>query len=103
MKYISIILMSLFLVGNANAINTEIDDVCKWAETKVVKSMIDANIYKGYYEGMLKSKHKEFRDDADNYLKGQKENESRIEKYAKVYHYLDCSRFKWDYYELFPN
>ena len=49
--------------------------------------MIDANIYKGYYEGTVNS------DDADNYLKGQKENESRIEKYAKVYHYLDCSRF----------
>ena len=104
MKKLILVLAIIFVsCGNANAINTEIDDVCKWAETKVVKSMIDANIYKGYYEGIRKSKNKEFRKDADNYLKGQKENESRIEKYAKVYHYLDCSRFKWDYYELFPN
>ena len=97
MKKLILVLAIIFVsCGNANA-NTEIDDVCKWTETKVVKSMIDANIYKGYYEGTVNS------DDADNYLKGQKENESRIEKYAKVYHYLDCSRFKWDYYELFPN
>ncbi len=97
MKKLILVLAIIFVsCGNTNA-NTEIDDVCKWAETKVVKSMIDANIYKGYYEGTVNS------DDADSHLKKQKENESRIEKYAKVYHYLDCSRFKWDYYELFPN
>ena len=83
MKKLILILAIIFVsCGNANAIITEIDDVCKWAETKVVKSMID-----------IKS----------NKLDEQNSNESRIEKYAKVYHYLDCSRFKWDYYELFPN
>ena len=65
--------------------------------------MIDANIYKGYYQSARNHELKQFRDDTDNYLKGQKENESRIEKYAEVYHYLDFSRFKWDYYELFPS
>ena len=82
MKKLILVLAIIFVsCGNTNA-NTEIDDVCKWAETKVVKSMID-----------IKS----------NKLDEQNSNESRIEKYAKVYHYLDCSRFKWDYYELFPN
>ena len=47
MKKLILVLAIIFVsCGNANA-NTEIDDVCKWAETKVVKSMIDANIYKG--------------------------------------------------------
>ena len=77
MKKLILVLAIIFVsCGNANA-NTEIDDVCKWAETKVVKSMIDANIYKGYYEGTVNL------DDADSQLKKQKENEKL--KFDKQY------------------
>jgi len=74
MKYISIILMSLFLVGNLNATAYTIKDVCEATKTEVLFSE-NARI------GAIKRKvgAEEYQDILAD-----------LEKSSKVYHYLDC-------------
>ena len=74
MKYISIILLSLFIVGNVNATAYTIKDVCEATKTEVLFSE-NARI------GALKRKV-----DAEEY----QDILAGLSKMAKVYHYLDC-------------
>ena len=74
MKYISIILMSLFLVGNVNATAYTIKDVCEETKTDVI-------MWENSRIGAIKRKV-----DAEEY----QDILNSLSKMAKVYHYLDC-------------
>ena len=74
MKYISIILLSLFIVCNVNATAYTIKDVCKETETAVID-------WENSRIGAIKRKV-----DAEEY----QDILNSLSKMAKVYHYLDC-------------
>ena len=74
MKYISIILMSLFLVGSLNATAFTIKQVCEETKTLVLGA---ENARMGAIKRRVDAK--EYQDILD-----------ALTKMAKVYHYLDC-------------
>ena len=91
MKILITILLALFISSNANA--KSLEEVCEWAEKLTIKSYTTAQMYKeAYYNEVNKDEPNKRREDSLG--KNWTQSQNDIAKWAKTYHYLDCSDFR---------
>tara|TARA_R110002012_G_scaffold321492_2_gene549545 strand:- start:394 stop:672 length:279 start_codon:yes stop_codon:yes gene_type:complete len=91
MKILITILLALFLSSTANA--NSLEEVCEWAEKLTIKSYTNAQTLKeAYYNEFTKDEPNKSRE--DRLGKSWTRAQNDIAKWAKTYHYLDCSDFR---------
>ena len=104
MKYLIILLTSLFLVSIANAEDYSIKDVCKYIEDEVTSNygmvaMHDewADREREKFKDIDRGDEellKETSDKRNKYIKISKIFKKTMVQESKTYHYLDCSDFR---------
>ena len=91
MKLLLLILSVVFMtIGNIN--DTTLKDICDWAEDVTISTYDSAEMYKEFlHQEDLKDKPNKA--EQEKFVKAWESFENDIVKWAKIYHYLDCSRF----------
>ena len=89
---ILLLIIPVILSFHGNVYAATLKDVCNWAEDMTVSTYDSAEMYKEFlHQEDLKEKPN--KKNQEKFLKAWESFENDIAKWAKVYHYLDCSRF----------
>ena len=88
-----ILILAVIFISSGNAIATTLKDVCDWAEDITISTYDSAEMFKEflYQEDMKEKPNKEKQ---QRFVESWESYQNDIAKWAKVYHYLDCSRFE---------
>jgi len=91
MKYIIILLTSLFLVSNASATDHRINETCKFYKDEISITILSIKRMDKNMEKEIDKDPKDFsKQRFDTFLKTKNDYQDDLIKQSKIYHYLDC-------------